>query len=297
LGSTRVLTDNQGNVTNAYDYEAFGKLLNSSGIGVNSYLFAGEQFDTGLGDYYLRDRFYDSDTGRFGRQDIYLGQSLNPISLNKYVYAYDNPASLTDPSGFAPGFNPLYKEIGNRIHDIVGLDFVSKDIINHRADFRLTIYGQRLTIARILQEADNVTYNGLYRNKRPDLADYGSHQIYEVKSNSRRWEGFDELLEYLAVLNTASGQTREWDEGTLYNYNNGPIYFPQARKVATIDPTNLGLVIYHLRNLDGNSEEVEGLSASGISAVVNDLNAEYLKYTVVFLLSALALRSSLGAFA
>jgi RHS repeat-associated protein len=101
LGSTRVLTDAQGNVTNAYDYEAFGKLLNSSGSEANSYLFAGEQFDAGLGDYYLRDRFYDSDSGRFGRRDVFDGYLANPVTSNHYIYANANPVTFIDPTGFS----------------------------------------------------------------------------------------------------------------------------------------------------------------------------------------------------
>ncbi|NEQ99515.1 MAG: hypothetical protein F6K30_22895, partial [Cyanothece sp. SIO2G6] len=45
LGSTRGLTDEDGNITDTYDYEAFGELIESSGDSENSYRFAGEQFD------------------------------------------------------------------------------------------------------------------------------------------------------------------------------------------------------------------------------------------------------------
>ena len=45
LGSTRSLTDIDGNVVATYDYEAFGNLINSTGAVENNYLFTGEQFD------------------------------------------------------------------------------------------------------------------------------------------------------------------------------------------------------------------------------------------------------------
>jgi RHS repeat-associated protein len=99
LGSTRILTDAQGNVLNVYDYEAFGKTINQSGTVQNQYLFAGEQFDTGLGDYYLRDRFYDENSGRFMRRDSYTGQIHEPVTLHKYLYATNNPINGIDPSG------------------------------------------------------------------------------------------------------------------------------------------------------------------------------------------------------
>ena len=59
LGSTRTLTDIDGNVVATYDYEAFGDLIGSTGAVENNYLFAGEQFDGELEQYYLRDRYYD----------------------------------------------------------------------------------------------------------------------------------------------------------------------------------------------------------------------------------------------
>jgi RHS repeat-associated protein len=102
LGSTRLLTDTQGQVLNAYGYEAFGESTSQSGTASNKYQYAGEQFDSTLGDYYLRQRFYDTSSGRFGRMDTYEGRDDQPITLNKYVYAYNNSITLTDPTGFAP---------------------------------------------------------------------------------------------------------------------------------------------------------------------------------------------------
>jgi len=57
-GSVRALTDATGAVTDTYDYDAFGNLLNSTFTGAaatpNNYLFAGEQFDPDLGLYARR---------------------------------------------------------------------------------------------------------------------------------------------------------------------------------------------------------------------------------------------------
>ena len=53
LGSTRQLADAAGAATDAYDYDAFGVLLASSGSTPNVYLFAGEQLDPNVGFYYL----------------------------------------------------------------------------------------------------------------------------------------------------------------------------------------------------------------------------------------------------
>jgi hypothetical protein len=58
--SVRYLTDANANVTDTYDYDAFANLIaqsSNSGLATpNSYLFTGEQYDAGLGLYYLRAR-------------------------------------------------------------------------------------------------------------------------------------------------------------------------------------------------------------------------------------------------
>jgi RHS repeat-associated protein len=99
LGSTRSLTDAQGQVLNTYSYEAFGEATSQSGTTSNKYQYAGEQFDAALGDYYLRQRSYDTSSGRFGRMDTYQGNLTNPSTLNKYIYTHGNPINGTDPTG------------------------------------------------------------------------------------------------------------------------------------------------------------------------------------------------------
>ncbi|MGB3694158.1 MAG: papain fold toxin domain-containing protein, partial [Spirulinaceae cyanobacterium] len=99
LGSTRVLTDENGVVSDSYTYDAFGNLIGSIGSTQNDYLFAGEQFDERLEQYYLRQRYYDTATGRFSRRDTYEGRQKEPITLHKYVYGNSNPIHYTDPSG------------------------------------------------------------------------------------------------------------------------------------------------------------------------------------------------------
>ena len=100
LGSTRVITDEVGEVTDTYNYEAFGSLINSTGETENKYLFAGEQFDESLDQYYLRARFYEPENGRFTRRDTYEGRISEPITLHKYLYANANPVNYKDPTGF-----------------------------------------------------------------------------------------------------------------------------------------------------------------------------------------------------
>jgi RHS repeat-associated protein len=99
LGSTRLMTGNNGSVIVEYDYDAYGNLTRKVGDAENNYLFAGEQFDEAVDGYYLRARYYDPNTGRFVSTDPFEGFNNQPITLHDYLYAGVNPVNAIDPSG------------------------------------------------------------------------------------------------------------------------------------------------------------------------------------------------------
>jgi RHS repeat-associated protein len=98
-GSVRQLTNSSGAVTDTYDYDAFGNLLNKTGTTPNNYLYRGEQFDPDLGLYYLRARYYNPLTGRFMSRDPEDGKPIDPKTLHKYLYAGGDPVNAKDPTG------------------------------------------------------------------------------------------------------------------------------------------------------------------------------------------------------
>ena len=65
----------------------------------NNIKYAGYFYDAETGLYYLNARFYDPETARFIQQDTYSGNILDPLSLNLYTYAQNNPISYYDPTG------------------------------------------------------------------------------------------------------------------------------------------------------------------------------------------------------
>jgi RHS repeat-associated protein len=98
-GSVRQLTNSVGQVTDSYEYDAFGNSFTKVGTTPNNYLYRGEQFDSDLGLYYLRARYYNPATGRFLSRDPLVGQSWDPKSLHKYLYAGGDPVNAEDPTG------------------------------------------------------------------------------------------------------------------------------------------------------------------------------------------------------
>ena len=96
LGTTLALTGSDEAVTDAYDLDAWGVLLGSSGSTVNPYTYVGQQRYYGMPNadmYHLGFRDYAPGLGRF--------VTIDPIQngLNWMVYIGNHAASLLDPLG------------------------------------------------------------------------------------------------------------------------------------------------------------------------------------------------------
>lgn len=101
-GDVVQLTNSAGTVTKTYNYDAFGVEDEPDGSDSNPYRYCGEYWDFETNTYYLRARSYDPATGRFLSEDSYTGDILDPLSLNLYTYAHNNPIRYIDPSGHDP---------------------------------------------------------------------------------------------------------------------------------------------------------------------------------------------------
>jgi RHS repeat-associated protein len=99
LGSIVGLTDSNGTLVSTYQYDPYGNLTSSTGSVANPWRFAGGYFDSSTGLYKYGTRYYDSAIGRWSQQDPVRGHLDDPTSLNRYLYAGDDPVNFTDPSG------------------------------------------------------------------------------------------------------------------------------------------------------------------------------------------------------
>ena len=99
LGSITSLTSTSGAPTNTYSYNSFGNLTSSSGAITSPFQYTGREYDAETGLLYYRNRYFDTNAGRFISED--------PIGfvggLNYYVYTFNNATSLIDPYGLTPG--------------------------------------------------------------------------------------------------------------------------------------------------------------------------------------------------
>jgi RHS repeat-associated protein len=98
-GNVRNLTNSAGTVTDTYEYDAFGNSFTVSGTTPNEMMYRGEQYDSDLGLYYLRSRYYNPATGRFMSRDPEDGDLFGAMSLQRYRYASGDPVNRIDPLG------------------------------------------------------------------------------------------------------------------------------------------------------------------------------------------------------
>lgn len=111
LGSPRIVsgTDPANPVKARHDYLPFGEEITVSLGGrtaAQGYIadsvrqkFTGKLRDVETGLDYFGARYYSSATGRFTSPDSLGGDSINPQTLNLYIYVLNNPLASVDPTG------------------------------------------------------------------------------------------------------------------------------------------------------------------------------------------------------
>ena len=102
-GSTIAVTDASGNVTDTFEYNAYGKIVSRTGNSDIIFCYNGRDgvVTEKNGLIYMRARYYSPDIRRFVNADIIRGAISDSTSLNRYAYVNGNPASLVDPLGLS----------------------------------------------------------------------------------------------------------------------------------------------------------------------------------------------------
>ena len=100
LGSPIALTTSTGTVASTYDYEPFGKLVNTPSV-TDQIGFAGGMTVGASGTMKLLHfgkRYYDPDNGRWTQPDA-LDSPSDLREANRYLYVGQDPIDLVDPAG------------------------------------------------------------------------------------------------------------------------------------------------------------------------------------------------------
>jgi len=276
LGSTRSLTDSLGQITDTYDYNAYGTLLNQTGASTNNYLYTGEQYDPALKDYYLRARYYDPANGRFTQMDSFTGFDQDPITLHKYLYGNGNPINNVDPSGnistlqsvgvalgilstlvltnvLDTGLN-LFADAGDQISDklrgaIVVLNLSSGSnkqlmLLYKKANKKITLRNSQAEI----QMLDRKDVDGYYTSRLSRGDGYASLALDVVRNQGALGSLANFWLFRNVVLNLSEEQKKK--------LMNGGSYSDFVRRV------NIALASLHAENVDSDFSGIYGLLSS-----------------------------------
>jgi RHS repeat-associated protein len=100
-GDLSLLANTSGSITGTASYGPFGDKRSVTGD-TSYFSFQSDPTDNDTGFVDMGTRLYDPQTGRFSARDALFGVIKTPLSLNQYVYATDNPVSMTDPNGMCP---------------------------------------------------------------------------------------------------------------------------------------------------------------------------------------------------
>lgn len=108
-GDITTVTDELGTVVAEFGYDSFGNIIKETGTFASEvpFRYAGYRYDQETNLYYLQQRYYNPETGRFFNLDPELGDKTNPVSQNGYVYADNNPVMFVDPDGRLAWFIPV----------------------------------------------------------------------------------------------------------------------------------------------------------------------------------------------
>ena len=208
----------------AYTYDAWGKLLTSTGdmAEMNPIRYRGYYYDTETGLYYLQSRYYNPEVGRFINSDAYATTNItNLLASNAFLYCYNCPTCYADDSGEDP-FGRLNIIDYAFIHRMVQLK-CQKD------------YGWSMEVG-----VKYIDLNGKFRRGRLDLYDELTNQYYEVKSigasllrsTARQMNNYD--ISTITRNQLTPGRGTGWFCGS-FEYGMYDVYY---------ESTGCGLIVY-----------------------------------------------------
>ena len=104
-GDVVALLDSTGAQVVGYTYDAWGRLLSTTGskastLGLyNPLRYRGYVYDRETGLYYLQSRYYNPTIGRFINADAFTSTGQGLLGNNMFAYCNNNPVCNADPTG------------------------------------------------------------------------------------------------------------------------------------------------------------------------------------------------------
>jgi len=99
LGSVVALTDESGDLLSPYLYDEYGQML-AGEVDLQIFAYTAQNYDPETKLFHFHAREYDPKTGIWLQQDLYRGLLYEPITLHRYGYVGNSPASIVDTLGY-----------------------------------------------------------------------------------------------------------------------------------------------------------------------------------------------------
>ena len=106
MGRVTELTTPTNQVSDKYRFDPFGVELPGGKMSPHAYKvlnnpfgYNGEYYDPEAKLSYLRNRYYEQETGRFTTRDLLPGYLAEPLTMNGYAYVDNNPLKYEDSLG------------------------------------------------------------------------------------------------------------------------------------------------------------------------------------------------------
>jgi len=195
------MTDSNGDTVNRTAYSAWGEIEEQVANGIvqapwqlpsynpdetgqaallsndgQSIGFTGYRKDEDTGLYYAQARWYDPLVGNFNGMDPAMGNSAQPITLNKYVYANGNPLIYIDPSGRA-GFLTVMRNGFDRVDEGLRETAVAFPILADQIGVTRGAVALASTPTRMYNLASDVVAQALPGEALRGLSDQGSAEL------------------------------------------------------------------------------------------------------------------------
>ncbi len=190
-----------GNSVAEYRYDAWGRILSATGsmASINPLRYRGYYYDSELGLYYLKSRYYDPEVCRFINADDQVSPVQRVLEAGLFTYCINNPTTNADPHGQFPEWlfflKDLY-EFGNDIYQLLRNDD-KRVYATKKYDDSITIMNSASIRTSIVKHAYSFWLNN-FSEYRDEIGGTTTGIVYEWELHNAAYKGFL-VMQFLGV--------------------------------------------------------------------------------------------------